>query len=230
MNEFGIDIELLIQVIRDKPNIWDNTCEFYKDKSYSQDSWNDICTAFQPDFHSLRPEEQHKLKSSLKKKWASVQESWIKWKKESAQKIDPDKTFTDSEIAAFLRNILFNGESECNCLNDNCNISEDKNQELPIEIESPVDPPTNATDSINFRKLFSKKKPSKRKASDYDNDVPHSSTVTPSKTLDNSSQHRMFFEGIMSSVEDFSEHEILDFHIGVLNVIRDIRTNRNKIL
>lgn len=62
MNEYGIDVELLICMIRNKPALWDKSYKFYKNKNHSREAWNEICTAFRSDFNSISMEEQHSLR------------------------------------------------------------------------------------------------------------------------------------------------------------------------
>lgn len=134
------------------------------------------------------------------------------------EKSDQCKKFTDMEISIFLKNILFNGESQCNGLDEKCHVMDEKYQELSQVSKSLADQPCQSTPDVS---QTPKVKPVKRKLADCDNEMPHSSTMN---SLGRKNRHLLFFKGILPSLEGFNDDQTLEFQIGVLNIIQSIRT------
>lgn len=60
-NKFNYDIGTLIELVENRPCIWDKTADCFKDKSEKEKAWKEICTILEQDFQDKDKTEQQKL-------------------------------------------------------------------------------------------------------------------------------------------------------------------------
>lgn len=59
--ENHIDMEMLISLIENRPQLWDKTLESYKNKQMHFTAWKEICTITHGNFDALSDKEKNKF-------------------------------------------------------------------------------------------------------------------------------------------------------------------------
>ena len=51
--DFDFDIELSVSLVEDRPVLWDETDDSYKDRNEIKKAWTEVCICLQEDFEAL---------------------------------------------------------------------------------------------------------------------------------------------------------------------------------
>ncbi|PNF21224.1 hypothetical protein B7P43_G04197 [Cryptotermes secundus] len=76
--EFNIYCELLITLVGERPVLWDNSSEEYKDRRLTLQAWKDVCPHLKEDFETLGDKERNDIGKLVIKKWANIMDNWMK--------------------------------------------------------------------------------------------------------------------------------------------------------
>ena len=58
---FTYDVATLIELIDNKPCIWNKITDSYKDKIENSKAWRELCAFLEGDFHQMDRKKQHKI-------------------------------------------------------------------------------------------------------------------------------------------------------------------------
>lgn len=59
MDNFEINIELLIMHVESRPVLWDKTLDIYKDRNQTKKAWKEVCKKLKINFEELSDTEKN---------------------------------------------------------------------------------------------------------------------------------------------------------------------------
>lgn len=203
MSDLDIDVELLISMVEQRSVLWDRTLDIYKDKNLTLSAWKEICATVKEDFESLNEYEKIELVKSVIKKWTNIRDNWMKWnKKQSEQKKSgcrgkTVRKYIYHDQMKFLKKVAVHGQTVSSVSEEETtNISEQSRMELQSFVEKKR---KRTPDEVDLRL---------RKVRDCEKEP---------------NRHLSFFKGILPSVNNFEEDQTIEFQMGVLLLIRNIK-------
>ncbi|KAG0726580.1 hypothetical protein GWK47_036255 [Chionoecetes opilio] len=212
-----VDVDDLISRVKEMPVLWDKSLQDHKSRNMSSSSWRTVCCKLHRDFEALTDKEQNYYVRSVLKKWTNIRDSWLKSQKRTQDQKKSGVKFRrkylyDKQLAFLKKNFLPKG-TVFSIPPDNT-----ENNENNIALPSSSGP----SEGINLARP--RKTAKKRRADPLWLDAVDQETPKTKESQEN--RHLCFFKGIIPSLENFNEEQILEFQMGVLNVLQNVREGR----
>ncbi|XP_018580147.2 uncharacterized protein LOC108917847 [Anoplophora glabripennis] len=200
---FKYDMTTLIELVRNRPAIWDHTMDVFKDRTEKQRAWEEICVVLEKDFFTKDKTEQRRIGEQIHGKWQNVRDAFVKSLKKRS--VHPTvRTYLYHEKLQFLMKVLQrDGEESSPHLHSTSD--EAKAERTEESVSAKVD------DACNIRKRL-------RLQEDMDQEILKALRST--KTAPD--EDEAFFISITPTVQKMSEEDKLEFRMGVLQLIKDI--------
>ncbi|XP_069674779.1 uncharacterized protein [Periplaneta americana] len=211
-----IDTELLIFLVENRPALWNKTCELYKDRNKTKQAWREVCVGLRKDFETLEDEEKDSFGKEVIRRWGNIRDCYVKSRKKEmeSKKSGPGssrlKKYVYSDELKFLSKVI-DERAICDSSKTNTVVPEVTTPDENVEDTFRREPQTQATRA-------QREHCSKRKRE------PDEIELRMIKVLEEGNdRHLSFFKGIIPSIKDFSEEDILEFQMGVLTLIKNIK-------
>ncbi|XP_072943685.1 uncharacterized protein [Epargyreus clarus] len=214
-----IDIELLITLVEAKPVLWDKTCAEYKDKNETKKAWREVCAILKPDFEEITDGEKNSFGKEVIKRWGNVRDSF----KKSCKK---QKDVTKSGAGASkVKKYVFNDQLQF--LNK---VFKERptTDSLTQETEDPQTMEGNTPEIDKKKEQLEKiKKPNKELGSRKRHAKMDPIELKMLKKMEEEpDRHLCFFKGIIPSLNTFTDDEVIQFQLGVMELITKIKKQR----
>ncbi|XP_061714803.1 uncharacterized protein LOC133523313 [Cydia pomonella] len=237
VDESCIDNELLIDLVEQHPVLWDKNTELYKNRVATQAAWKEIMIVFDPNFETKEEKTRQVFAKLIIQRWTHIRDSYSRsYKKIQGQKRSRTtkitKPYVYSKQLSFLQKIIqpnqkitrlpritgndsFESEDQDNNSEANESSESDSTQTDDIKATSS----NTIAERISKRHVKNDVKPTDAKImkfmDSYSNNEP--------KTMN---RHLSFFYGILPTLDKFDEDEILEFQMGVLQLLKKIKSSR----
>lgn len=240
------DVEHLIALVRKRPVLWNKTLDTYKDKLLTKKAWQDICCELDGDFELKTEEEKQDYGKFLPlptlapsylhvetkyltsrfvcysardvmKKWWNVRDNYVKICKKMAISPVPVKKYVYHNLLQFLP---INGKrfkKEFATTSTDAKIIPIEPNVKTEEIEA-CHSDHSGDDSFKRPQSFTARK---RKFT-----PPPMSSKKYELVVQPEDRHISFFRGIMPSLDSFDDDDVIQFQMGVLQLIADIKSHR----
>ncbi|XP_050347645.1 uncharacterized protein LOC126771677 [Nymphalis io] len=196
-----IDPERLISLVHGRPGLWDKSLESHKDFVLRSNAWKDICRTLNPDFNDMPRKERNAYVKTVMKKWTNMRDAWKKTVSEDKRKFKP---YVHHEQMKFLLKNYNKGD-----------ITDTEQCKEVIEEYS-----DDASESV----ASSSNRPAKRlkthEQEERDAAFVHYMNVKSAHAED---PHISFFRSLLPSLQKLDEDETLDFQMGVIKLLQEIR-------
>ncbi|XP_044759189.1 uncharacterized protein LOC123316933 [Coccinella septempunctata] len=217
MNRFEYDITTLIECVEERPCLWDQFREEYKDTLLKKKAWREVFEHLQEDYNQLDWSSQKKIGDAIKSKWQNIRDAFVR-----SLRREGDSGFHRKYIyyddLHFLLKVLQKDDYLTNMVN--MEDAEIKVECDPISLDAPS---TSKEVSCQNPITWSN---TKRRRLEFLELETSQKPKTESSTLD---EDEAFFLSLLPSVKKMSDDEKLDFRMGVLQVIQKVRQKRNGI-
>ncbi|CAG9769570.1 unnamed protein product [Ceutorhynchus assimilis] len=220
-----VDVDLLIRLVEEHRILWDKNEEDYKNTKYTNAAWRDVCSTLIADFETVGENEKMEISKFVRKKWANLRDAWLKYLKKQRD-VKRTKKYLYHDQMQFLTTIYgsaspydtFTGEftPKYELFEEAADLGSDASADM----YSSTVGSTNDTSSSTYETAVQVKK---CKIEEAEGRAPSEETTAPS---DDNNRHMLFFRSILPSVVDFSEDQIIDFQMGILNVIKNIKRTK----
>lgn len=231
--EIDVDVDKLISLIREHPVIWDRTSDIYNHRNDSRAAWEEISIGLRPDIKELTDRERKEIVKLLKSKWNNIRDNWVRYhKKCNEMRKSPIKgsiirKYLYHDQLRFMEKILdFLHEPSSNFAPSTLEIRtvpKERNQEVETrtvprykDLKACLEPSRKATDVPHGRKRPFKKE-------ECESPVQSSSKCQEVPRKD---PNLLFFESVIPMINDLREDETLEFRMGVLQSIYNIKARR----
>ncbi|XP_063623875.1 uncharacterized protein LOC134795874 [Cydia splendana] len=232
VDESAIDNELLINLVEQKPVLWDKTTELYKNRFATQEAWKEIMIALDPTFERKGEKTRQAFAKQIIQRWTCIRDSYIRsYKKIQDQKrsgiAKTTKPYVYNKQLSFLQKVIQPNETITSVFIEN-NI-ELENQNNSDENETSD---TNSNEEQDIKPTFSSNAIPKRIAKRHVTDVnPVDAKVMKMDCYSNNeprtmNRHLSFFNGILPALDKLDEDEVLEFQMGVLHLLKNIKNCR----
>ncbi|XP_066151525.1 uncharacterized protein [Euwallacea fornicatus] len=211
----SINVELMINLVENKPIIWDKSLEMYKSKGAKEDAWKEICCMLNDEFEEMEHLDQDDYIKLVIKKWTQVRDSWMK----SMKKYTRSRPYIYHNQMSFLEKIMDTPSSANDDSLEPCIIKEEITEDEHIIIEQPET--VAATSSISDMR--------KRKRMDAIEDMGNTKVF---KYIDHQlvdseeNRHLSFFKSLLPSLALFDDDQTLEFQGRVIRLLQDIKKTR----
>jgi hypothetical protein len=61
MSEVEVDVERLISLVEERPVLWDETLDTYKDRNLTKPGWKEVCLELKNDFEDLSKKDKNEI-------------------------------------------------------------------------------------------------------------------------------------------------------------------------
>ncbi|XP_071580124.1 uncharacterized protein [Temnothorax nylanderi] len=207
----NFDIKFLITLVEARPVLWDKTFEEYKDKILTKNAWAEICKELHTGFEEMSDREQNEFGKNVTKKWWNIRDGFIKSRKKQKEASKSGagasnvKKYIYGDQLQFLIKVTDERQTDDSL--------SDKTQEVTAECSS--------QDKKNEDVAsFKKPQPSTRKRKQDPVEIKM-------KFLEEN-RYMSFFKGVIPSLNNFDDEETIQFQMGVLQLISNIK--RQKLL
>ncbi|KAF6199464.1 hypothetical protein GE061_007490 [Apolygus lucorum] len=240
----SVDIETLINAIRERPCIWDKTRMDYKDRTKIANSWKEIFSLLHDEFYMLSENDKITFGSEVQKKWNNIRDSFRKYLMQVKHShVSVIKKYVYYEKLTFLNKIYDFEDSKTKNKRKLAIKSESDDGESVSNFESRSGYECGETGDLGYQMTFhSEASRSDQETSQNQQDstafddfgafaetYEHDTNVQPWKRRRaDESSHMLFFRGIIPHLRDFGHDETISFQMGVLQLIKDVRLTRNK--
>ncbi|XP_044759431.1 uncharacterized protein LOC123317115 [Coccinella septempunctata] len=234
---YDVDAEQLIELVKNRPVLWNRKHEKYRDKFKTQKAWQEILTELDVNFEEFDDDVKSEFGRIVLKKWTQMRDSYRKSlskKQRSGPAGSKIKTYIYSSRLRFLDNMFeererANRDTSPENIEDPVSANEQsENDEIHQEsvpdvsnLSRPEPSGSGKKDGLPENK-FKKPVPKKQKTNADEWDVNAASAVTPNR-------HLHFFKGLLPSLEEFDEFDTLDFQMEVLKLVKDIRMRKHPV-
>ncbi|XP_017771316.1 PREDICTED: uncharacterized protein LOC108558794 [Nicrophorus vespilloides] len=202
----------LIDLIKERPIIWDKTIDEYKDKVMKEMAWTEVYGSLNSEYENMNEKMKKKTAESINEKWKNIRDAFIRSLKKKS-----NKKYLYSDNLQFLLKVLDKDDTK-----GWVKVELPGNADFSHEESGEEQKPAAATPRPRSPKYR------KRKAT-FEVDEPTSTTVvqTPQAfpPVENA-EDKAFFMSLISSVQRFKEDETLEFRMGVLSLIQQIKQKR----
>ena len=220
MDNFEINIELLITHVQSRPVLWDKTLDIYKDRNQTKKAWKEVCKKLKSNFEELSDTEKNSFSNEVAKKWTNVRDSFVKSNKRL-------KELRTCGVASFKpkKYVYTNQLQFLSKL-----IEERPTEERPTEdslSESTCTDEGETTSDIcaaQFKELEKQLKSRKRRHDEFELKLIKALETSESQP----NRHISFFNGIIPSLEKLDDDDIIKFQIGVLQLLETIKRNKQQ--
>ncbi|XP_047999196.1 uncharacterized protein LOC125236436 [Leguminivora glycinivorella] len=232
-DEASIDNETLISLVEQSPVVWDRSNELYKNRVATQAAWRDIMIALDPTLETKDETTRQAFAKLIIQRWTYIRDTYhrsckkIQDQKRSGSGSKITKPYLYSKQLRFLQKVIHpdqpitvvkieSNNSESDVYDNNL----DANETWETNSTGTHEPPSS-----------SKSTPERAPNTHTNADLPsHTKMMKMDTYLNNEPQtmnrHLSFFNGILPALDELHEDEVLDFQIGVLHLLKKIRSSR----
>ncbi|CAI6371352.1 unnamed protein product [Macrosiphum euphorbiae] len=211
-----MDVDLLISLVEVRPVLWDKTSNIYKDRIETKNAWKEVCMELNSDFSNYDDEQKNNFGKEVVKRWVNIRDAFNKsTKKEkslnkSGAGASVIKKYVYAEQLKFLSKVFCPRSTE-----DSLSINSGNEDTEPTVSEN-----DNRNESGQFKIPPRKQLGSrKRKMDEVD--------MRMLKALEEpEDRHISFFKGIVPTLHTFTEDETVNFQMGVLQLLTNIKQRR----
>uniref|UniRef100_A0A2A4K541 MADF domain-containing protein n=1 Tax=Heliothis virescens TaxID=7102 RepID=A0A2A4K541_HELVI len=210
---FYIAPEVLIPLVEKKPAIWDKTIDAYKDKEAKLTAWRDICSTLDPNFDTLDGRDKKEIINKISTKWSYIRDAFMRSQrkerrvKRSGVFTITSKPYRYKSMLQFLMKFVEPRVKQESCESIDL---EDSTESSSDGAEDEMAPP-----------------PQKIVKTETLEDVVTHFVDTQS---DPNQEHPQvtFIRSVLPSLASFDDDDNLEFQIGVLALIKQIRKKRRE--
>ncbi|XP_041983844.1 uncharacterized protein LOC121736604 [Aricia agestis] len=222
--QFSYDIIQLIEGVRDRPGIWDKTCEEYKDKAEKRAAWVAVFRLLDESYDRLDKEEQRLLGERIITKWTNIRDTFVKSLKTRAGK--PKRKYVlHKHLKFLLKGTPHENETE----DDTEQTAEDsyapryiKTEESESsEDESPNKRRKESSEDDSYQKKWKKES---RQKTIVEPEISAIDVYNDPRVMN---EDEAFFASLLPSVVNYSEDERLEFRLEVLALMKRIKEKRS---
>ncbi|XP_041982551.1 uncharacterized protein LOC121735704 [Aricia agestis] len=241
VEEYSIDNELLISLVEQKPVLWDKTMELYKNRVATQAAWKEILVMIVPNLETKEEKTRQALAKLIMQKWTHIRDSYhrsykkIQDQKRSGSGGKTAKPYVYSKQLSFLQKVIQPKEIICDVTaeydTESDNSTEYENQKNDAEVNETFE--TYSIETHDNMTLTTESPIPKRIAKRSLENAISPVDAKIIKFMDSYSnepktmnRHLSFFNGILPSLDKFDDDEVLEFQMGVLQLIKKIKNNR----
>ncbi|CAF4844844.1 unnamed protein product [Pieris macdunnoughi] len=236
-DDSSIDSEKIISLVEQKPVLWDKTLELYKNRVSTRAAWKEIMIVIDPTFEKKEEKTRQAFVKLIIQRWTHIRDNYnrsykkIQEQKRSGSGAKTAKPYVYSKQLSFLKKVIEPKETISNVISKN-NYTESENQKNNSEGND-----TSAANSIQTQvnmatmspiPKFIPKRPMKNAVNPLDAKMMKfmdSYSNNEPKTIN---RHLSFFKGIIPSLDKFDDDEVLEFQMGVLQLLKNIKSRRNR--
>ncbi|KAI5720622.1 hypothetical protein M8J77_009569 [Diaphorina citri] len=208
-----IDADLLICLVKLKHELWDKTCDEYKDRQRKTKAWQEICEVINPAFKELDENSKQVFAKAVVQKWTNLRDCWFRAFRNDQFSLSGaggkkiSKPYVYKEQMGFLRKVAtINGTNGTNESTSKRPYTEGEERE-----EETVEAPQSAVKS------------SKKKYNLEESMVMFLLQSRMNSPPEPESPMLSFFKGVLPSVASFDNDQVLEFQSGVLALISKIK-------
>ena len=220
MDNFEINIELLITHVESRPVLWDKTLDIYKDRNQTKKAWKEVCKKLKSNFEELSDTEKNSFSNEVAKKWTNVRDSFVKSNKRLKElrtcgvaSFKPKKYVYTNQLQ-FLSKLIEERPTEERP-------TEDSLSESTCTDEGEI---TSDICAAQFKELEKQLKSRKRRHDEFELKLIKALETSESQP----NRHISFFNGIIPSLEKLDDDDIIKFQIGVLQLLENIKRNKQQ--
>uniref|UniRef100_A0A0A9WD81 Transcription factor Adf-1 n=2 Tax=Lygus hesperus TaxID=30085 RepID=A0A0A9WD81_LYGHE len=210
----NIDATLLIPAVECFPEIWDKTADVYSDRIKKRDAWRMVCAQLCPEFDNIDEDDKDDVVKSMTRKWNNIRDQWIKWKRKEKM-YGSNRKYIYHDHLKFLDKVHMQnaikkegGEEQLQHVEDSETYGESGSETMQ------------SRRSLGHDDLHNSAQGKKRKRKFEEVLLEMDQTqLGPGQE----SRHMLFFRSIAPSLEMFNEDQILDFQLGVLQTLKNVR-------
>ncbi|CAH0726355.1 unnamed protein product, partial [Brenthis ino] len=222
IEDLHINVVKLISLIKQKPLLWDKSTELYKHRNSTRAAWRTIMVALIPGFENMDENTRRLFGKLVHQKWTHVRDNYHRSiKKQEQQKVMGGKRvkrYVYSNQLKFLDKVLKPNETkstEGSCSDEDTEINLNKSDIISL-------PSIGKGSIIQSSSGLSKSDPAPAEAKVRFMD-DNSYQYNPNN------RHISFFYGILPTLHTLDDDEVLEFQVGVLQLLRTIKKNRSKV-
>ncbi|XP_004925760.2 uncharacterized protein LOC101739359 [Bombyx mori] len=232
-----IDNELLISLVEQKPILWDKTMEHYKNRVATRAAWKEIIIVINPDFEKKEVKTRQAFAKLIIQRWTHIRDNYnrsykkIQDQKRSGSGAKTAKPYVYSKQLSFLQKIVQPKETISNDTTENHNTETEKQKNNSEGNETLEANFVQTSDNMVKMSPIPKsihKRPMKNAVNPLDAKMMKfmdSYSYNESKTMN---RHLSFFNGIIPTLDKFDDDEVLEFQMGVLQLLKNIKSSRRR--
>lgn len=215
MDNFEINIELLITHVESRPVLWDKTLDIYKDRNQTKKAWKEVCKKLKGNFEELSDTEKNSFSNEVAKKWTNVRDSFVKSNKRLKElrtcgvaSFKPKKYVYTNQLQ-FLSKLIDERPAEDSLSESTCTDEGEISSDICV---------------TQFKELEKQLKSRKRRHDEFELKLIKALETSESQP----NRHISFFNGIIPSLEKLDDDNIIKFQIGVLQLLENIKRNKQQ--
>ncbi|KAF5305726.1 hypothetical protein FQR65_LT07622 [Abscondita terminalis] len=193
------DIEFLISLVETKPVLWDKTIIEYKDKTLTKNAWTEIYEELNSGYGELSDSQKSEFGRNVTKKWWNIRDGFIKSRKRQREALKSGSGASKVKKYVYEDHLQFLVK-----------MSDERQNE--VDVHDQVSGVDNSYDEDNKSLI----KPQKRKLDQNDSNFMENSE----------NRHFSFFKGVVQSLNYFDDEETIQFQMGVLQLIWNIKQQK----
>ncbi|XP_076663647.1 uncharacterized protein LOC143366437 [Andrena cerasifolii] len=215
MDNFEINIELLITHVEGRPVLWDKTLDIYKDRNQTKKAWKEVCKKLKSNFEELSDTEKNSFSNEVAKKWTNVRDSFVKSNKRLKElrtcgvaSFKPKKYVYSNQLQ-FLSKLIEERPAEDSLSESTCTDEGEINSDIC---------------ATQFKELEKQLKSRKRRHDEFELKLIKALETSESQP----NRHISFFNGIIPSLEKLDDDDVIKFQIGVLQLLENIKRSKQQ--
>ncbi|CAH0720597.1 unnamed protein product, partial [Brenthis ino] len=196
-----INPEFLICLVESRPALWDKSLENYKDFGIRAAAWRDICRIMNPEFNTITRTQQNAYVKFIMKKWINIRDAW-------------KKSLADIKRKSYKHNarLKFLEKNFTNRIKLSLNNTEPED-----------DSDTNSDSSTNGDNTKEENEKKKNEESTQEENEINAVQFMDIKSIEETSPHISFVKGLLPFLNKLGEDEVLEFQMGVIQLLWNIR-------
>ncbi|XP_031770501.2 uncharacterized protein LOC116413799 [Galleria mellonella] len=243
-----LDKPLLINLVKERPCLWDYTMDSYKDKNLKLTAWREICTVLYDRFDQMTDGEQLEFSKIVTRKWSQTRDAWLKTLHETTKR-PSSRPYIYHKQLLFLKKVVHVKEddedvSEMHKSEQRESDGESQNEEAGSEGPNESIPRKYGKSTIRnlkrIRRIEVKKHGSKhllenknmyqgvKYARRNDDRVRYKSNHVDDVN-EHEIRHLNFFKSLLPSLAFLDDDQTLQFQSGVLNLLQNIKRTKNMV-
>lgn len=226
------DVLMLIKMVQCRPCLWDKANEMFKEHGERMKAWSDICQHFEPNFFEMEESDQTKLVHFIQGKWQNTRDTFMKSKKKNCF----SKYRYHDQLSFLLKNLdaeerqSFTTPMERATPDRSDTSAKRKKRNHPRPTSDTVRRKDRKSDGGNTGRASSPLMLSWKDARQEEfadsteaNGMQKDCVMPRVQVASPPDEDEAFFLSVLPSVRRLSEDDKLEFRLGVLSTIRDIK-------
>ncbi|KAI4464765.1 madf domain transcription factor [Holotrichia oblita] len=227
MSNINIDSELLITLVEARPVLWDKTLDNYKDRNLTRNTWNEVCIELNSEFEELEAKEKNAFGKEVVRRWTNLRDAFakslkkMKESKSSGSAAKKLKQYVYNDKLQFLIKLYAERETSNSLCEDDGSV-EVQNNVVLHRVRNPLATENEATNPTIFKKPATQSRKHKKVDEVELKILKALEPKEPEKTDPNMS----FFQSLLPHLKNFNAEDILQFQMGVLQVISNLNERK----